>query len=360
MAAIAAVAALPTAPSRETSGAQYDADASAWAAALNPWTVEVNAIAVYTYDQAISALAAATAGNLSALDLMALKGWLLGVSLDGTAIEGVELIPLSQATDAILGGVKLATLAQARVGTGGLSALTPETGRHSVLSHNPFGNSLLHVVDEKAAGVSGGAAAAGGTATRALQTERTAEISGGGLVWNLAYDGQTANFTVGQTVTGGTSGATGVIVADTDAGATGTLGVIAVTGTFADNEVITDPLGGAATANIAAGVQSANKVYLPAGSYWVDASVPSYSTLNSKAWLYDSTNAADSLIGTGERVSSGYNANARLLISGRFTIASGTEFSIRHYTASADVNGLGIATGVKAEIYTDLKIWKIS
>lgn len=67
--------------------------------------------------------------------------------------------------------------------------------------------------------------------------------------YKLNYDGQTANFTVGQTVTGGTSGATGIIDADLDGGATGTLTLHGVTGTFQDNETITDGAGGSATAN---------------------------------------------------------------------------------------------------------------
>lgn len=62
----------------------------------------------------------------------------------------------------------------------------------------------------------------------------------GYLTVTLAYDTQTANFTAGKTLTGGTSGATAVIVADTDGGATGTLTLKEITGVFADNETITD------------------------------------------------------------------------------------------------------------------------
>lgn len=65
----------------------------------------------------------------------------------------------------------------------------------------------------------------------------------------LAYDSQTANFTLGQVVTGTTSGATGLIVADADSGATGTLTLITISGEFVNNETITDPLGGSALAN---------------------------------------------------------------------------------------------------------------
>ena len=65
----------------------------------------------------------------------------------------------------------------------------------------------------------------------------------------LAYDAQTGNFTLGLILTGGTSGATATIVEDSDAGTTGTLTLLRVFGTFADNEVITDSSTGSATVN---------------------------------------------------------------------------------------------------------------
>lgn len=66
---------------------------------------------------------------------------------------------------------------------------------------------------------------------------------------SLAYDTQTGNFTAGRTLTGGTSGATAVIQADSDSGTTGTLTLIDIVGTFVDNEIITDGAGGSATVN---------------------------------------------------------------------------------------------------------------
>lgn len=65
----------------------------------------------------------------------------------------------------------------------------------------------------------------------------------------LAYDTQTGNFTLGTILTGGTSGATGRIVADSDSGATGTLTLTDITGVFLDNEIITDTSTGSATVN---------------------------------------------------------------------------------------------------------------
>lgn len=69
----------------------------------------------------------------------------------------------------------------------------------------------------------------------------------------LDYDGQTANFTVGNTLRGATSGATAIIVNDSDSGTTGTLILANVKGIFINNETIseTDATGtpGSATAN---------------------------------------------------------------------------------------------------------------
>lgn len=73
--------------------------------------------------------------------------------------------------------------------------------------------------------------------------------SGRRAVATLAYDTQTVNFTVGNILTGGTSGATARIVADSDSGTTGTLSLIDVDGVFVDNEIITDGASGSATAN---------------------------------------------------------------------------------------------------------------
>lgn len=58
--------------------------------------------------------------------------------------------------------------------------------------------------------------------------------------FDLAYDAQTVNFTVGRTVKGAHSNAAGVIVADADGGATGTLTLKRVQGTFFDNEPLVE------------------------------------------------------------------------------------------------------------------------
>lgn len=70
-------------------------------------------------------------------------------------------------------------------------------------------------------------------------------------VKELAYNTQTANFTVGATLTDGTTATTAKILFDTDAGATGTLVlgfITGGTGLFGVGSIITDGSGGSATA----------------------------------------------------------------------------------------------------------------
>lgn len=66
---------------------------------------------------------------------------------------------------------------------------------------------------------------------------------------SLQYMSQTVNFTAGNILTGQTSKATARIAADNDLGATGTLTLQDIVGTFLDNEIITDTGGGSANAN---------------------------------------------------------------------------------------------------------------
>lgn len=65
----------------------------------------------------------------------------------------------------------------------------------------------------------------------------------------LNFDNQTDNFTVGELITGGTSGAKAGIVRQSDSGTTGTLTIHMVSGTFADTEEITGATTGVANVN---------------------------------------------------------------------------------------------------------------
>lgn len=68
-------------------------------------------------------------------------------------------------------------------------------------------------------------------------------------VSKIDYDAETGAFTAGETLTGGTSGATATIQRVYDNGTTGTLLLTGITGTFQDNETITDGSTGSATSD---------------------------------------------------------------------------------------------------------------
>jgi hypothetical protein len=81
-----------------------------------------------------------------------------------------------------------------------------------------------------------------------------------GKIWlrmvstKITYGSQTGNFTVGQIVTGATSGAKGLILADNDAGTSGTLTIDGTDASanllnFSAGEALSDPMGGAAALN---------------------------------------------------------------------------------------------------------------
>lgn len=72
------------------------------------------------------------------------------------------------------------------------------------------------------------------------------EIGGRRSSASLNYITQTANFTVGDIITGASSGATARAIADADAGTTGTLSLETISGTFVNGEIITGSSGGSA------------------------------------------------------------------------------------------------------------------
>jgi hypothetical protein len=69
------------------------------------------------------------------------------------------------------------------------------------------------------------------------------------LKYSFAYDGQSANFTVGERISTKDGQNYATIVSDTDGGATGTLVVNNLVGSFADNAEIVGNLGGKALVN---------------------------------------------------------------------------------------------------------------
>lgn len=91
-----------------------------------------------------------------------------------------------------------------------------------------------------------------------------AVIGGSRAPSTLDYNNQTANFTVGDVLTGTNSGATARIIADSDSGTTGTLSLESIEGIFANGEIITGNTTGSANVNgaIVAGTHAVDSVGL--------------------------------------------------------------------------------------------------
>lgn len=135
----------------------------------------------------------------------------------------------------------LGTMVGTKAGNGGSISLFKSkapsfTGRGNLKSF--LYNNFVFVGAGNSTGASNSITYSSLVATLAYKTQTT---------FYLPYTSGTGSFTVGQVVTGGSSGAHGVIAAKTGSTATGTLTINTVTGTFTAAETITDPITGSAT-----------------------------------------------------------------------------------------------------------------
>lgn len=97
--------------------------------------------------------------------------------------------------------------------------------------------------------VTGGTSGVSATIVKVIGTAATGTLWLGDITpvrWTLNYTTRTGAFTVGQVVTGATSGAHGTITASSGGSPSGTLTISTLSGSFVGAEAITDPLGGAA------------------------------------------------------------------------------------------------------------------
>tara|TARA_R100001039_G_scaffold39097_1_gene43808 strand:- start:1750 stop:2244 length:495 start_codon:yes stop_codon:yes gene_type:complete len=108
---------------------------------------------------------------------------------------------------------------------------------------------------------------------------------------------------------------------------------------------------------------ASNRVLLPPGSYYIEASAPaSYSDSHHLA-LFNYTGSTYECFGTSEYTDSGAGLDqTRSFLFCKVTIQAATEFEFRHYTQSSrTLTGLGVGrTQGSPEIYLQAKIWKVA
>ena len=122
------------------------------------------------------------------------------------------------------------------------------------------------------------------------------------------------------------------------------------------NTVLTNEISGASL--------SSNQITLPAGTYYIEASMPILGVRGHRGRLQNITDASTEVQGTtgfaGDSVPA---SESRSHVFGRFTIAGTKVFEVQQYTNTQKItNGYGggdFGPDGNAAIYSDAKIWKV-
>ena len=131
-------------------------------------------------------------------------------------------------------------------------------------------------------------------------------------------------------------------------------------GTFTSGSFVTRTLNTVMTNEISGASLASNQITLPAGTYYIHASAPTFGVIRNKLKLRNTTDSADTLIGTSELNNA--DAVTRAFVTGRFTIAAQKVFELQHRCESTvSTGGLGKLTNFGVvEIFADVQIWKVA
>jgi hypothetical protein len=180
------------------------------------------------------------------------------------------------------------------------------------------------------------------------------------VAWTTAY---AAEDLLLAAKSGGTvralSGLTWPMLYIEDQKAAGTHGGTSVAGAWTQrdlNTVLTNSISGASLAS--------NRITLPAGTYFVEASAPAHRADNHKLKLYNYTDSADvpNLMGTSEQAAAADNSTTRSFVKGVFTLAAEKTVELRHRVVTATATfGFGVASNFAVvEVYSQIEIRKIA
>lgn len=227
-------------------------------------------------------------------------------------------------------------------------------------------SAYIHIRDEKTAGTQGGTFTSGSFQTRDLNVIKT-DTDGDASITKLAFNSGSTEPSVGDTISGATSGATATVFeVDVSSGsfgggdAAGDIWLTNQSGTFQsenlDNDTTTDT-------NVAtiSGDSTLNQVRLKAGTYESDGSKgPARKAVGDHVTrLQDVTNTTTLLEGQQSRTT--VDTTSFSTLNGQFTLSANATLEMQHRCDNTvNTVGFGAATGWQTEVYTELILRKVS
>ena len=130
-------------------------------------------------------------------------------------------------------------------------------------------------------------------------------------------------------------------------------------GTFTSGAWRVRDLNASKTNTITGASLASNQITLPAGTYWVHATAPAYNVGRHLAKLYNTTGAANVLLGTSAYSGAGSGAATLSVLSGQFTLTATSVLELQHRCETTNATrGFGVESNFATEAYSDVVIWK--
>ena len=132
-------------------------------------------------------------------------------------------------------------------------------------------------------------------------------------------------------------------------------------GTFTSGAWRTRDLNTVKTNEITGASLASNQITLPAGTYYCEASAPTFRANQMQIRLYDITGSVVLALGTSTYSGSTTEATPVSLIAERFTLSVESVVELQHQCQNTQAtNGLGVPANLATEVYASIRIWKVA
>ena len=104
-----------------------------------------------------------------------------------------------------------------------------------------------------------------------------------------------------------------------------------------------------------------NRITLPAGRYYMRATVPIYAVNAAKAALYNYTTATYLLYSPSYYADYNNNVHSMMTLEGEFTLSVASALELRTWVQSSYASGMGLACNISgvSEVYSEAHVWKM-